>query len=116
MHLGDVLELLIGVWGVVWRRVGLSGNESEGMEHRKNPLFLMIFTLRVSLKSSSKTKEAVKRRSGNRTCIHERFEVIFSMLRGGLKASRKRRGGLLRRLGGVTKKQKDVRRCEYDAG
>ena len=25
MHLGDVLEPLIGVWGVVWRRVGLSG-------------------------------------------------------------------------------------------
>ena len=25
MHLGDVLELLIGVWGVVWRRVGLPG-------------------------------------------------------------------------------------------
>ena len=23
-HLGDVLEPLIGVWGVVWRRVGLS--------------------------------------------------------------------------------------------
>ena len=25
MHLGNVLESLIGVWGVVWRRVGLSG-------------------------------------------------------------------------------------------
>ena len=25
MHLGDVLELLIGVWSVVWRHVGLSG-------------------------------------------------------------------------------------------
>ena len=24
MHLGPVLELLIGVWGVVWTRVGLS--------------------------------------------------------------------------------------------
>ena len=25
MHLGNVLGPLIGVWGVVWRRVGLSG-------------------------------------------------------------------------------------------
>ena len=25
MHLGDVVEPLIGVWGVVWRHVGLSG-------------------------------------------------------------------------------------------
>ena len=25
MHLGDGLEPLIGVWGVVWRRVGRSG-------------------------------------------------------------------------------------------
>ena len=25
MHLGEVLEPLIGVWGVVWRHVGLSG-------------------------------------------------------------------------------------------
>ena len=28
MHLGDVLEPLIGVWGVVWRRVGRSGKRS----------------------------------------------------------------------------------------
>ena len=42
------------------------------------------------------------------------WKLIFQRLREGLEASWSGRGGLLRRLGGVTKKQKDVRRCEHD--
>ena len=40
----------------------------------------------------------------------------FQCPKRGFKASWKRRSGLWRRLGDVTKKQKDVRRCDYDAG
>ena len=28
-HLGVILERLIGVWGVLWRRVGLSGKRRD---------------------------------------------------------------------------------------
>ena len=83
------------------------------MKHCKNQWFLMIFILRVSVESSSNAKEAIKQQSGNQSCIYERLEVD---LKGGVEAFWKGRGGLLRRLGGVTKKQKDVRGCEHDAG
>ena len=44
------------------------------------------------------------------------WKLIFQRLKGGLEAFWKGRGGLLRRLGGVTKKQKDVRRWDHDTG
>ena len=86
-----------GAWSTRQQKIAClsqrGSDESEGMEHCKNRWFLMIFTLRVSLKYSSKTKEAVKRRSGNRTYIHERFAVIFSVLRGQRIACLSQRGG-----------------------
>ena len=44
------------------------------------------------------------------------LKLMFQRLKGGLEASWRGRGGLLRRLGGVTKKQKDVRQWDHDTG
>ena len=44
------------------------------------------------------------------------LKLMFQRLKGGLEASWRGRGGLLRRLGGVTKKQRDVRRWDHDTG
>ena len=44
------------------------------------------------------------------------LKLMFQHLKGGLEASWRGHGGLLRRLGGVTKKQRDVRRWYHDTG
>ena len=56
----------------------LSGHERNLLEHRKHNGCLMISILRVFVEFSANTKEAIKQRSRNRTCVCERLEVDFS--------------------------------------
>ena len=63
--------------GFAWEH-HLSGHERKFLEHCKNHCFSMISILRVFVESTTNTKEAVKQRSRNRTCIHKGLEVDFS--------------------------------------
>ena len=56
----------------------LSGHERKVLEHCKNQCFSLISILRVFVESSANTKEAIKQRSRNITCMCKRFEVAFS--------------------------------------
>ena len=75
-------SFLKGAWstfkiGFAWKH-HLRGHERKLLEQCKNHGFPMISILRVFVESSANTKEAIKQRSKNRTCIYERLEVDFS--------------------------------------